>query len=244
MRSPDPRAMLLIAACFSTMGVLVEATWLLACVLAAAVLCAAALRAPLPALLKRFRGLVRLVLGIALLQSVFGAQGKALLSVGGFAILTEGGARMAANTFLRIGTVVASASIFTLTTSRAMIQGLIQFGVPYELAFMASVALRFLPVFSEEFRDTVTAIQLRGVDLKKVPIREKIKIYGKVLMPVVYGAVDRAQKLSYAMELRAFRVYPTRTSRTTLKLSRSDWVWIAASPALTAAVLSVYYLYL
>jgi two-component system chemotaxis sensor kinase CheA len=78
--------------------------------------------------------------------------------------------------------------------------------------------LRFLPVFSEEFRDTMIAIQLRGVDLKRIPIRDKIRIYAKIIMPVAYGAADRAQKLSYAMELRAFRAMPERTSRITLKL--------------------------
>jgi energy-coupling factor transport system permease protein len=243
MRIPDPRVMLLITACLSTMGVLIESTWLLACVFIASVLFNAALGARMVTLLRRIKALIWLVIIIAFLQSIFGARGNPVLTIGNFVLLTDGGLLMAANTLLRIGTIVASASIFTLTTTRAMIQGLIQLKIPYELAFMSSVAMRFMPVFSEEFRDTVTAIQLRGVDIKKVPFKEKVRIYSKIITPVVYGAVDRAQKLSYAMELRAFRAYPRRTSRITLKFNISDYVYLILFPILTAETLAYYYLF-
>jgi energy-coupling factor transport system permease protein len=244
MKKTDPRTMLLIAACFSTMGVLIESTWLLACVFAAAVVFNVFLGARMLTLIRRLRALIWLVVIIAFLQSIFGAQGEPILAIGSFVLLSEGGLLMAANMLLRVGAIIASASIFTLTTSRTMIQGLIQLKVPYELAFMSSVAMRFLPVFSEEFRDTVTAIQLRGVDLKKIPLKEKIRMYSKIITPVVYGAVDKAQKLSYSMELRAFRAYPKRTSRITLRLKAADYFYITLFPLLTAGTLVYYYLYI
>lgn len=242
MRRSDPRTMLLIAACFSTLGVLIESTWLLACVFATSALFNAALGVRMFMLIRRLRALVWLVVIIAFLQSIFGVAGKPVFTMGSLILLTEGGLLMAANTLLRIGTIVVSASIFTLTTSRYMIQGLIQLRVPYELAFMSSVAVRFIPVFSEEFRDTITAIQLRGVDIKRIPFREKLKMYSKIITPVVYGAVDRAQKLSYAMELRAFRAYPNRTSRITLRLKAADYIYILLFSLITAGTLVYYYL--
>lgn len=241
MKAPDPRIMLLYAACLSTMGVLIGATWLLACVFAASLASLVALHAGIVNLVKRLRGFLIIIVFIALLQSVFTAQGQALISIGGVSVLTMGGLLMAADTLLRIGVVIASASIFTLTTSRMMIQGLIQLKVPYEIAFMASVALRFLPVFSEEFRDTVTAIQLRGVDFKSIPVKERVKLYGGILTPVVFKAADRAQKLSLAMELRAFRAYPKRTSRIILRFSARDYLLLAILPLLTAGILTYYY---
>lgn len=244
MKAPDPRTMLLIAACFSTMGVLIQQTLLLLCVFVCCVLFAMILRADLIILVKRLKGLLGLIVFVALMQSIFSGYGESVVSIGGVKVLTTGGLLMAANTLLRMGTVIASAAIFTLTTSRMMIQGLIQLKVPYEIAFMASVALRFLPVFSEEFRDTLTAIQLRGVNIKSIPLREKLKIYGSIIMPVTYGAVDRAQKLSYAMELRAFRAMPRRTSRITLKMRGADYAYMAVFPVLTAAVLAYYYLFM
>jgi len=244
MKKPDPRVMLLLAACVSTMGVLIETTWLLASVFAFTVLLVSAMGAKLTMLVKRLKGFLWIVLFIALMESVFRPEGAALINIGTVNLVTAGGLLRGANTMLRIATVVASAAVFTLTTSRGMIQGLIQLKIPYEFAFMSSVALRFLPVFSEEFRDTVTAVQLRGVDIKRIPLREKLKIYTSILSPVVYGAVDKAQKLSCAMELRAFRAYPKRTSRFTLKLGAADYVYMAVMPVLTAAVLCYYYILL
>ena len=241
MKKPDPRVMFLIAACFSTMGVLIEKTWLLAAVFASIVIFVSLEGADLVPLIKRLRGLISVIFFVALMQSIFSAKGVSLFKIGTLNIVTTGGLLLGANTLLRIGTVIASGAIFTLTTSRYMMQGLIQLKIPYEFAFMASVAIRFLPVFSEEFRDTVTAIQLRGVDLKKIPLREKLRIYTAILTPVVYGAVDKAQKLSYAMELRAFRAFPKRTSRFTLKLGKTDYFYIVLLPVFTAAVLWYYY---
>jgi energy-coupling factor transport system permease protein len=244
MRAPDPRVMLLIAACFSTMGVIIQNTTLLACVFVSAVIFGLILKADMAGLAKRLKGLLGVIVFVALMQSIFVKRGAAVLTIGGFDVLTTGGLLAAVNTLLRIGTVIASAAVFTLTTSRMMAQGLIQLKVPYEIAFMAFVALRFLPVFSEEFRDNVVAIQLRGVDLKRIPLKEKIKMYAKIIMPVTYGAADRAQRLSYAMELRAFRAFPKRTSRITLKLSAADYLYMIIFPVLTAGALACYYMYL
>lgn len=241
MKAPDPRILLLYAACLSTMGVLIETTWLLACVFAVSVLFDMVLRTDMLMIAGKLRGFIGLIIIIAFLQSIFTNHGQAVLSIENVNILTTGGLLLAANTLLRIGIVIASASVFTLTTSRMMIQGLIQLKVPYEIAFMASVALRFMPVFSEEFRDTVTAIQLRGVDLKKIPVRKKIKLYGSILTPVIFWAMDRAQKLSWTMELRAFRAYPKRTSRITLRFKKSDYALLIMLPLLTAGVLIYYY---
>lgn len=244
MKKPDPRAMLLIAACFSTMGVLIESTWLLACVLVGAVLFFVMLGAKTVRLLKRLRGFILVIVFVALMQSIFNGGGRTIVSIGNVSILTTEGLLRGANTLLRLSTVMTSASIFTLTTSRRMVQGLIQLKIPYEFAFMTSVALRFLPVFSQEFRDTLVAIQLRGVDLKRIPFRQKLKMYTSILMPVTYSAVDRAQKLSCTMELRAFRAHDRRTSRFVLKFSAVDYVYMLILPIATACILTYYYLFI
>lgn len=244
MKNPDPRIMLLITACFSTMGVLIEATWLLAVVFVCTALYSVLIGAELFMIIKKLRRLLSVILVIALLDSVFNGFGRVILKIGTIDILTSGGLLKGANTLFRMGTVIASASIFTLTTSRAMIQGLIQLKIPYEFAFMALIALRFLPVFTDEFKDTITAVQLRGVNIKKTPLKQKLKIYLYILTPVVYGAVDKAQKLSYAMELRAFRIHPKRTSRFTLQFKMGDYIYLVIAPVITTCVMIYYYLFL
>ena len=244
MKKPDPRVLLCFAICFSTLGVIIETTWVLASVFALAAVIARFAGARLLPVILKLRGFLYVILFIALIQSLLQGTGSALVHIGKLRVLTIAGITAGANTLLRIAIVTVSAAVFTATTSRRMIQGLIQLKIPYEFAFMALVALRFIPVFSEEFRDCITAIQLRGVDIKKIALRKKLKFYVSLLTPVVYGAMDKAQKLSYAMELRAFRAHPGRTSRFVLKLRAADYLCIAAALVFTAAMLAVYYIFL
>lgn len=62
-----------------------------------------------------------------------------------------------------------------------------------------------------------------------------------LLMPVIISAIDKAQKLSYAMELRAFRAYDRRTSRIVLKLEGSDYITMILIVILTGATFYIYY---
>lgn len=243
MRKPDPRTLLLTAACFSLLAVLIEATWLLALVLAAALLTGIALGAKVLPLMRRLKSFIIIVAFAALMQSLFHAQGQPILLVGGVHLLTTGGLLRGINILLRMGTVIAAAGMLTIHTSRQMTQGLIQMRLPYELAFMASVALRFLPVFAQEFKDTLIAVQLRGVDIKRLRANERLAMYTRILAPVMAGALDKAQKLSISMELRAFRAHPKRTSRFVLRLSGMDCVCMILMILVTAIVLYGYYTY-
>lgn len=244
MKKPDPRIMLLISACFSTMGVLIAATWFLAIIFGCTILFSFIIGVDLFMIAKKLKRLLSIMVVIALMESIFNGSGDSIIKIGAMDILTTGGLLKGTNTLLRMGIVIASAGIFTLTTSRRMIQGLIQLKVPYEFAFMTFIALRFLPVFTEEFKDTITAISLRGVNLKKIPFKQRLKIYIYILTPVMYSAVDKAQKLSYAMELRAFRIYKKRTSRFTLTLKPGDYVYIVLMPVITTCVMVYNYLYI
>ena len=116
--------------------------------------------------------------------------------------------------------VIAAAVVMTTANSRDIIQGLIQWKVPYELAFMVTIAIRFLPLLQEEATDTLTALQLRGVNLKKIPILKRLRTYSYLLMPLLTSVLIKARDLSVAMEMRAFRAYPQRTSLRELHFAR------------------------
>ena len=88
--------------------------------------------------------------------------------------------------------------------SRRVIAGLTQIGVPYMFAFMMMTALRFIPEFGAVFADALVSIQLRGVELKKVPLGRKLRLYGYLLLPVTADAVVKSQDLAIAMEARGF----------------------------------------
>lgn len=175
---------------------------------------------------RSLRKLLPLLLTLFLIQAIFVRTGSALVSAGPVPLITVDGLAAGTVVMLRLGIVCFVAVLLTSSNnSRDFILGL----APYEIAFMVSVAIRFLPVLREEMVNMITAVQLRGVELKKIPWREKIKLYCNLFFPLVYRTILKTQQLSLAMEARCFRIYPQRTYLRRLRLTRLDYVVMAVS---------------
>ncbi len=239
----DVRTKLAVIICFSSTGVFIQHVYVLAGILALSLLCAFLSGAGLVKTLKATRGLWYLFFAIVVLQSIFLHRGAALLSIGNFSILTTGGILRGAEFLMRVSIIVFSASIITTSNYREVVQGLVQLKIPYDIAFMVSVAIRFLPLFRNEVRDTLTAIQLRGIELSKIPFKKRLRVYSYIFMPVLSGAVRKAHTLSIVMETRAFRAYPSRTSFLVLRFSVRDYVIITLSFIFAATVFIIYYVF-
>jgi len=239
----DVRAKLAVIVCLSTIGVFIQHVYVLSVILILSVVCALLFGVNLIRALKATKRLWYLFFVIVVLQSIFLHQGAVLLSIKSFAILTTGGIIKGMEFLLRVSIIVVSATIITTSSYREVVQGLVQLKIPYDIAFMISVAIRFLPLLRNEIRDTLTAIQLRGVELNKIPLKRRLKVYSYIFMPVLGGAIRKAQALSMAMETRAFRAYPSRTSYLVLKFSVKDYIIIALSFIFVAAVFITYYIF-
>lgn len=237
----DPRSKLVIVLGFSSLGVFIQDLIMLLIIFIFTVLISSLLGSSLISAAKKMKRLLMLLIFLALIQSIFAPSGTIFLSIGNLPIITSGGLVKGVMMVLRMSIILVSAAIVTTSTSREIIQGFVQWKIPYEIAFMVSIGVRFLPLLTEEIKDTLTAIQLRGVELKKIPMRKRIKIYSYIFMPIVLGTIIKSQELSTAMEMRAFRAYPRRTSYMVLKMKPSDYTVISMSIILCAAVLALYY---
>jgi energy-coupling factor transport system permease protein len=102
---------------------------------------------------------------------------------------------------------------------------------------MVLAALRFLPMLREEASDVLCAAQMRGLQIKKASLRRKAGAYVSIVLPVVAGAIQRAELLSIAMEARGFRAFPRRTSMRRLQLRVADWAYLAVFCLALAALL-------
>lgn len=222
----DPRTKLVLIACVTTLAVIYDTPGRLLLLLAVTALLLLMFGIGPSVAWGYLRPCIPLFLTLFIIQAVFstgpGGRGQVLLAVGRVVLLTGGGLAAGAGVLLRLCVVIAAAVLLTTAGSRDFVLGLAQWRVPYEIAFMVSIAIRFLPVFREELIDTVTAVQLRGVDLKKVPWGEKFGLYRSLLFPAVYGALLKARQLSEAMEARGFRAYPQRTYLRQLRLNFAD----------------------
>lgn len=239
----DPRTKLFLIACLSSMAVILSEPWFLLGIFAGSVILALLFRAGLMSVFKKAKWLLAMVLFIAVIQSVFTPGGRALLSVGGLGLLTEEGLRLGAEFILRMLIIITSAGILATADSREIIQGLVQWKLPYEIAFMASMGIRFLPSLTEEFRNAMVALQLRGVDFKRLRFKQKLEIYTCLFQPVVAAAIIKSKKISMSIEMRGFREYPVRTSYLVLCLSPADYAILVLSGAATVGMFLFYFIF-
>ena len=71
-----------------------------------------------------------------------------------------------------------------------------------ELAFMIMTAMHFLPLLSAEAADMVNAVQMKGIDLKRIPLRRKAGVYLSLMLPLLSRTLGRAEAMSCAMQMR------------------------------------------
>ncbi len=207
----DPRTKLVIVICLSSLALVYNTPGQLLSVLAATVILLVIFNFNMAAIWGYLKPFFFLMLFLFLIQSIFSPGKEVLLAVGSVPLITAEGITAGASVVLRIIVVIAAAMLLTTFSSRDFILSLVQCKIPYELAFMVSISLRFLPILKDELINVVTAVQLRGVELKKVPWGRKLAMYRCLVLPVVFSALLKAQQLAVAMEARGFRAYPQRT---------------------------------
>ena len=235
----DPRTKIVIVLSLSTLSLIYDDISMLIVFLSISCLCSVLMNSNLIAILVRLKKLICVMAAIAIVQSLFTKTGNPIIKIGTFTLLTDYGIVRSLKFVLRLGIIIVSAAIITTSSSREIVQGLVQWRCPYEIAFMVSVAIRFLPIFKEEMTDMVIAIQLRGIDLKRVELKKKIKVYKYILFPIVTNSILKAKELSTAMEMRGFRAYHSRTSYMTLKMQNTDYILIAISFVFTIFFLTL-----
>jgi energy-coupling factor transport system permease protein len=233
----DPRVKLMLTICISTLAVVWRSPiWLAA--LFAATACVLLLGGvDRGAALTQTRGVLKLIALLCVVQCVFVRGGTDLVSIGGITLLTSGGATTALAVTLRLLIVVLAALILLTGEARDYLLALVQCRVPYEIAFMTMTAVHFLPILRREALDVYYAVQMRGTEIDKATAIEKVRVYARIALPIVAGAVRRAEQVSVAMEARAFRALPHRTFMRRLTLTARDMAWLVLVPTVTAAAL-------
>jgi len=105
-----------------------------------------------------------------------------------------------------------------------------------EISVMIFIALRFIPILSDEAR-TIRAAQLsRGLRPAKGLV-DRVRSVIPLLLPLFLGAVRRAEHLALAIESRGFRRDVTRTSLSVLRVGRVDVVFAAVSIVILSGLL-------
>jgi len=239
MKQLDPRTLMVLTACLSSLLLTVNRLPWLAGIVITAALCShlagrlARMKLPLAALAPIF-------LFIAVAQSIIHGRGPGWLHVGKIVLLSPFGLQEAVRFMLRLYGILFCAALLASCSSRRIIQALIQLKLPYEIAFMASLALRFLPSIRDQARDTLNALRLRGIVLRQVPARHYLRLLGCFCAPLLLNALLSAKQLATAMEMRAFRLHARRTFFHRLRLGVRDYCIMSASVAAVVMLAMLY----
>lgn len=188
---------------------------------------------------------------VFLIQVFFSPGGEVLFRlfprswpvVGGWLPVTEGGIVYGVAMSLRMLCIVSAFPVILATTQpRDIVMGLVEtLHVPYDYAFMFTTALRFMPIIMSEVQTISEAQRSRAYATEGWnPIR-KLQAFGPIALPIVFIAIDKANRLGLCMDLRGYGT-EGRTSLRELRLEWPDWaalalMGVAATASIAAAAL-------
>jgi energy-coupling factor transport system permease protein len=222
LASCDPRCKLMLMACLSTLAMVWSEPLFLLYLLAFTCVLLLLGGVELSRVFRQFRGIIGLIISLFIIQSIFIRGGEPWLLISGQTLITTGGITFASILCLRLLILVFSALIMLTSEVRDYLLALVQMKIPYEIAFMIMASVHFLPILREEALNVFYAVQLRGCEIKKASVRQKIKTYLHICIPILACALYRSKAMAVAMEARAFRAYPQRTYLRRLQLKKSD----------------------
>lgn len=133
------------------------------------------------------------------------------------------------NVILKYFATIPMALLFILTTDPSeFAASLNKIGLSYKVAYTVSIALRYIPDVQRDYKDISFAQQARGIDLSsKEKLSKRIRNSAAILMPLIFSSLERIDKISLAMELRAFGNNKKRTWYNSRKFGKTDYISIA-----------------
>lgn len=146
----------------------------------------------------------------------------------------------------RLFLLVLGSAILTLTTTPvALTDGIeslltplkwIKFPV-HELALIMSIALRFIPILTDETGRIMNAQKARGADFETGGLFKRVKAIIPILIPLLISAFRRADELGDAMDARCYSGSKVRTKYKKLTFGWRDLLAFILLAGLLAGVI-------
>lgn len=188
-------------------------------------------RIPLKYIIRSMKPVI-VILIITVIFNVLLTPGHVLWQFGILKI-TEEGVSLATKMAIRLMFLVMGSSMMTLTTTPNSLTDAMErifsflkiFHVPvHEISMMMSIALRFIPILSEETDKIKKAQIARGADFESGNLIQRMKAMIPLLVPLFVSAFRRANDLAMAMEARCYHGGDNRTQMKPLVYVKRDYV--------------------
>ena len=188
-------------------------------------------KVPVKYILKGTKGLIWFILFTVLLQMLT-VQGSEAVFEWGVIRITVTGIISSCYLFARLILMIVGSSMMTYTTTpnsltdglEKLLKWMNKIKIPvHELAMMMSIALRFIPVLTEELDRIMKAQMARGIDFKEGNVFERLKKMMPIIVPLFVSAIRRSNDLALAMDARCYHGGEGRTKMKPLEYKNTDF---------------------
>ncbi len=184
--------------------------------------------------LRQFIRLLPLFAAIMLIQVLFFKDGRLLLGSGWYGIHSEG-LEGGVLFCLRLLVLLYSAQILIKLTYEDFDLAFSTLRMPEELGFMLFYALHTIPASGLRIAHYRQLLTIRGLDMRKLPLRQKLHIYNRISLSILADVLSRSAVQAIALDLRGFRSAGVRTRLAKRSMTYRDGILLAALTLLTCA---------
>lgn len=169
---------------------------------------------------KLFAVMIPFTLIMIIIQSLWSPIGKtALFSlpewipfIGGKLTLYWEGLVFGVMVAFRLLSPLFALPLIVMTTDvNDLVVTLVRLRIPFKVAFIFSITLRFVPFIFAEIAAIMEAQRLRGLAIEKMNFFRRIPIFASMLIPLILGSLLKAQTLEIVLQSKAFSGSPQRT---------------------------------
>lgn len=229
----DPRAKIVLVIAFIVAIFLAKNFLGLAAVILFLILVVILARVPFGRVLRSVKMVLFLIIFTAILNLFFYSSNSELHILWQWKFITISWEAIINMLFLalRLFLLVMGTTILTLTTTPvSLTDGIeslltplkwIRFPV-HELALIMSIALRFIPILTDETNRIIAAQKARGADFETGGLIKRAKAMIPVLVPLLVSAFRRAEDLGDAMDARCYSGAKGRTKYKKLTFTWRD----------------------
>lgn len=243
----DPRAKILFLIVYITAIFLADNFYALGAGAILFALIALVSGVPFKSLLRSVKAILLLLLFMTVLNLFF-YEGETVLWSWKFITITKEAVFYTLFLAARLFLLVLGSTLLTLTTTPvSLADGIesllsplkwIHFPV-HELALIMSIALRFIPILTEETGRIMNAQKARGADFETGGIVKRVKAVVPTLIPLLISAFRRADELGDAMDARCYSGSKVRTKYKKLTFTWRDGVVFIFGAALLVGVILI-----
>jgi energy-coupling factor transporter transmembrane protein EcfT len=184
------------------------------------------------------RSLFVLIFSLMVIQIIFRPSGELLWHWGPIRISVEG-VQYGTAASLRLLIIFLSAGFLLNISYYEFLTAFQSWKMPYELSFLMASVLQFLPILKREFLNMGEALALRGIEIRKLHLLQRLHAYQVLVFPILGKTISSLKFRVISLEMRGFRLSRNRTSLHVDKLTMIDWV--VQSCLLMIIIVSVYF---